>query len=289
MLRAALGTSASSMRPSAAPTPPPGAKGGLRLHARGAVQGVGFRPFVYRLARSLDLAGFVLNSPQGVTIEVEGAQEDLAAFPRRLRASCRRARSCSRLTATPFAPVGHDAFEIRPSDGAGARTALVLPDLATCADCLRELLDPADRRYRYPFTNCTNCGPRYSIVLDLPYDRARTTMARFPMCAACRGEYEDPADRRFHAEPDRLPGVCGPQLAVWAPSGATLAAREDALLARGRRPFAAASIVAVKGLGGFHLMVDARNESGGARAAPAQAARGEAVRGDVSVLRGRGR
>jgi hydrogenase maturation protein HypF len=244
------------MRPSAVANPGP--VGRLRLHAKGAVQGVGFRPFVYRLAKSLDLAGFVLNSPQGVTIEVEGAPEDLAAFPLRLRDELPPRAFLLELTATPFAPVGHDAFAIRPSDAAGARTALVLPDVSTCADCLRELRDPTDRRFRYPFLNCTNCGPRYSIVLGLPYDRARTTMARFPMCARCRDEYEDPTNRRFHAEPIAC-GVCGPKLQLVSPEGTTLASREDALLGAAEA-VRTGHILAMKGLGGFHLVVDARSE-----------------------------
>ena len=235
----------------------------LRLAVHGAVQGVGFRPFVYRLARATGLKGWVGNSPQGVVLEVEGPQERLDEFLLRLPRDVPPPASIHSLEPAVLEPAGYREFAIRPSDTAGAPTALVLPDIATCPACRAEIADPADRRYGYPFTNCTHCGPRYSIIDALPYDRASTSMAGFDMCAACRAEYEDPADRRFHAQPNACPD-CGPQLALWNPAGGVLAERqtalEEAAAALGR-----GAIVAVKGLGGFHLMVDARDPEAVAR------------------------
>jgi hydrogenase maturation protein HypF len=230
----------------------------LRLVVQGAVQGVGFRPFVYRLAQRLDLAGWVQNSSQGVTIEVEGPASKLADFEWRLRAESPPRAAIQTLKTTHVSPRGEAAFAIRESAEAGRPTAVVLPDVATCRECLAEVLDPADRRHNYPFTNCTSCGPRYSIVLGLPYDREHTTMAGFAMCPACRAEYEDPRDRRFHAEPNACPD-CGPQLALLDPGGASFARRDEALL-RAAEAIVQGRIVAVKGLGGFHLLVDARND-----------------------------
>lgn len=230
----------------------------LRITIRGAVQGVGFRPFVYRVATEMRLVGWVSNSPQGVFVEVEGAPEALRAFLLRLEAERPPRASIQSLESSFLAPKGFRSFEIRASDHAGQRTALVLPDIATCADCLREVFDPADRRYLYPFTNCTNCGPRFSIIHALPYDRPHTTMARFSMCEACLAEYEGPADRRFHAQPNACP-ACGPHVELWRQTGEALAERHQAVrdaadaIRRGL-------IVAVKGLGGFHLMVDAGND-----------------------------
>jgi hydrogenase maturation protein HypF len=240
------------------PTPSLGQRQRLHLEVRGAVQGVGFRPFVYRLANELGLAGWVNNSPQGAVIEVEGDGGRIAEFLRRLPDEKPRPCVLHSLTPTFLPPVGDKVFEVRDSSAAGTKTAVILPDLATCSDCLREIFDPNNRRFRYPFTNCTNCGPRFSIIEDLPYDRPRTTMKRFPMCAACRTEYDNPADRRFHAQPNACPR-CGPHLELWNASGNILATHDDALrcaadaLRRG-------DIVAAKGLGGFHLLVDARNQ-----------------------------
>jgi hydrogenase maturation protein HypF len=230
----------------------------LRISIQGAVQGVGFRPFVYRLARALGLAGWVENSGQGVTIEVEGPEPDLAEFRRRLVEEPPPRALLGGVEARRLDAVGEAGFVIRDSDRSGARSAFVLPDVATCADCLRELLDPADRRYRYPFVNCTSCGPRYSIVLELPYDRERTTMARFTMCRRCRVEYEDPGDRRFHAEPNACP-ACGPQLELLDERGRRLERRDGALQAAAEA-VRQGRVLAVKGLGGFHLMVDARSD-----------------------------
>ncbi|MDZ7368321.1 MAG: carbamoyltransferase HypF [candidate division KSB1 bacterium] len=230
----------------------------LRVTIRGAVQGVGFRPFVYRLATALELTGWVSNSSSGVFIEVEGTPAQLEIFLLRLEKEKPPRSFIQSLESSFLDPAGYAVFEIRPSEERGEKTALVLPDIATCPDCLREIFDPANRRYRYPFTNCTNCGPRFTIIEALPYDRPNTTMKKFVMCATCRQEYDDPLDRRFHAQPNACP-ACGPQLELWDQEGLPLSTKEGALfeavdaLMRGK-------IVAVKGLGGFHLMVDAGNE-----------------------------
>ena len=235
----------------------------VRLKVRGTVQGVGFRPFVYREARALGLAGWVANTAQGVTIEVEGAPSATEALIRIVREAPPPNAVVTAIETARLSPCGDREFEIRRSVLFGARDASVLPDFATCDECLTEVSDPADRRYRYPFTNCTHCGPRYSITEDLPYDRARTSMRRFAMCAECEAEYEDPTDRRFHAEPNACP-ACGPQLAFWDVRGNVLAERDDALRATADA-LRHGKIVAVKGLGGFHLMVDARDAAAVAR------------------------
>ncbi len=235
----------------------------LRIEIQGAVQGVGFRPFIYRLASRLGLAGWVRNDNRGVFIEAEGERLLLEDFLRRVRGERPGRAQIHSLREAWLDPAGYRGFEIRRSGEEGVRTAPLLPDIAPCEECLAELSDPADRRYRYPFTNCTHCGPRFSIIRSLPYDRPRTTMERFPLCPSCRREYEDPEDRRFHAQPVACP-ECGPGLSLLAPSGEILARGEEALqgcvraLREGR-------IVAVKGLGGFHLMVDARDEEAVAR------------------------
>ena len=204
-----------------------------RILVRGAVQGVGFRPFVHRQAMALGLAGWVINSSQGVIAEAEGDPERITALVRKIREGPPANSTVDSVETCDIAARWDNEFEIRASDAAGACTAQVLPDFATCADCLTELFDPSDRRYRYPFINCTNCGPRYSIIEDIPYDRARTSMRRFAMCPACRAEYDDPADRRFHAEPNAC-ADCGPRIALWDSSGAALCQDDDALTARRR-------------------------------------------------------
>jgi len=229
----------------------------VRIVVRGAVQGVGFRPFVYRAATRLGLRGWVRNTGAGVLIEAEGEEEVLRRFLASLEAERPPLAVIQGLEHTWLDPAGRTGFAIDESEPAGAPTALVLPDIATCPDCLREVLDPSDRRYLYPFANCTNCGPRYTIIEGLPYDRPATAMARFRMCRDCEREYEDPTDRRFHAQPIACP-VCGPRLELRSATGGPLAAGHEALLdasAALRR----GEIVAVKGIGGFHLMADARN------------------------------
>ncbi len=230
----------------------------LRIEIQGAVQGVGFRPFVYRLASDLALTGWVINDTRGVFIEAEGSQASLTEFLERLSQEKPQHALVHNLDAAWLQPVGYQQFEIRHSQVQGAKTVLVLPDIATCADCLAEILDPADQRPRYPFTNCTSCGPRFTIVQALPYDRPNTTMRGFRMCLDCRAEYQDPLDRRFHAQPNACP-VCGPQLALWASDGQHLESGDDALR-HAARALSDGRIVAVKGLGGFHLMVDAGND-----------------------------
>src|SRR5579863_2051282 len=182
-----------------------------RILVQGIVQGVGFRPFVYGLALRCGLAGFVLNDSRGVTIELEGNLESLDSFQQALREQTPPLARIDSVV-TELIPLCHeDRFTITHSQGGTERQALISPDSATCDDCLRELFDPADRRYRYPFINCTNCGPRFTIVEDVPYDREKTTMRVFPMCPACKAEYDDPLNRRFHAQPNACP-LCGPRV-----------------------------------------------------------------------------
>jgi hydrogenase maturation protein HypF len=231
----------------------------LRVEVRGAVQGVGFRPFVYRLATEFGLAGWVLNDVRGVEVEVEGTTASLEAFRARLEAEAPPRAVVRSVSASWLEPAGLGSFEIRESTGGGAKSVSVLPDVATCGDCLAELKDPSDRRYRYPFLNCTNCGPRFTIVRALPYDRPNTTMQGFALCADCRREYEDPRDRRFHAQPTACP-ACGPRLALWNRLGQVLA-RDDEALRRAAEALLDGKIVAVKGLGGFHLCCDGRSEA----------------------------
>jgi hydrogenase maturation protein HypF len=247
------------------PTPASPADDNRRLHlaVSGAVQGVGFRPFVYRLAADLGLTGTVLNDASGVHIEVEGPRTALATFEHRLGNEAPPLARIHRTEAEWLGPRGETIFRIVHSDASGVPRALVLPDVATCPDCLAELLDPADRRHGYAFTNCTNCGPRFSIIEALPYDRPATTMRGFTMCARCRSEYENPADRRFHAQPNACPD-CGPQLRSWTGGRAAEPAGHSPLetavqeLRTGR-------IVALKGLGGFVLLADAASEEAVAR------------------------
>jgi len=219
------------------------------FRVRGIVQGVGFRPFVFGLARAHALGGFVQNDGDGVVIEAEGEARALDDFALQLRREAPVLAEIQSIDVREVPPVGELTFAIAASADRGG-AALIPSDIATCDDCLRELLDPSDRRYRYPFVNCTQCGPRFTIVERVPYDRPNTTMAGFPLCEACRREYEDPADRRFHAEPIACP-LCGPRLSLPL-DHATGLVREGA-------------IVAVKGLGGYHLACDATSEEAVAR------------------------
>ncbi|MCL1816583.1 MAG: carbamoyltransferase HypF [Clostridiales bacterium] len=222
----------------------------------GIVQGVGFRPFVFKLAQGLGLAGWVLNSPAGVECVVEGEAADCAAFLERLPLEAPGVSRIESINYTEQGIQGAAFFKILPSK-AGLRHTLISPDLALCDDCLAELFDPQDRRYRYPFINCTNCGPRFTIIENLPYDRPMTTMKHFNMCEACRREYEDPANRRFHAQPNACP-ACGPALNYVDAAGQKIAGEP---LDLAYSALQAGQIVAIKGLGGYHLACDAQNEA----------------------------
>ena len=230
-----------------------------QISVRGVVQGVGFRPFVYRLAHDLDLTGWVLNHSGGVEIEIEGPPAALDAFVHNLTAQAPPLAHIVAVQVRDAPPNGYLQFEIRHSIAEEGRYQLISPDIATCADCLRELMDPGDRRYRYPFTNCTNCGPRFTIIRDIPYDRPLTTMQPFAMCPDCQREYDDPMDRRFHAQPNACP-TCGPH--VWIEQAAApaspLTERDEAVRLAGQMLWAG-KILALKGLGGFHLACDATN------------------------------
>jgi hydrogenase maturation protein HypF len=227
----------------------------VRARVEGTVQGVGFRPFVYGLARELGLGGWVLNDARGVLAEVEGETGAVDAFLARLPAEAPPLARVERLRTEPAVATGETAFAIRESPRGGEPLAAVTPDSATCERCLAELRDPADRRFRYPFINCTDCGPRFTIVRDVPYDRPYTTMAGFTMCAACRAEYEDPGDRRFHAQPNACP-ACGPAVRV---IGAAADAARDPVAAAAAA-LRSGAIVAVKGIGGYHLACRADDE-----------------------------
>ncbi len=230
------------------------------IRVTGVVQGVGFRPFVHNLASRLGVSGFVGNDGDGVFIEAEAGRDTLDAFRRALTDEAPPLAIVETVSVDQVAPTGDTGFRIVESAGGGGRT-LVSPDLRTCDDCLTELTDPTDRRYRYPFINCTNCGPRFTIIRGLPYDRPLTTMAPFVMCEACAAEYEDPSNRRFHAQPNACPD-CGPTLRLETASGDVVAGDP---IVETRRLIAAGAVVAVKGLGGFHLACDARSDAAVAR------------------------
>jgi hydrogenase maturation protein HypF len=227
------------------------------LRIKGIVQGVGFRPFLFRIAVSRGLNGFVLNDDEGVLLEVEGDTRALAGLEQSIRDDAPPLSRIDSIRTTRLPAAGHDGFEIRESPRARRRRVPISPDAATCPDCLADILDPANRRHRYPFTNCTHCGPRLTIVLDIPYDRSRTTMNTFELCQDCRAEYEDPTDRRFHAQPNACP-ACGPRLRLVDAVGLPMPCRDP--LAEARRLLSQGAIVAIKGLGGYHLACDANNE-----------------------------
>ena len=225
------------------------------VSVRGIVQGVGFRPFVYALARRHELSGVVCNDADGVRIEVEGAPEELARFVRALEEDAPPLAAVESVDWQPLASVGDRGFRIEESREGDRRRALVSPDVATCDDCLAELLDPADRRHRYPFINCTNCGPRFTITRSVPYDRATTTMSAFEMCPECQREYDDPADRRFHAQPNACL-VCGPRVRLLDRFGHELRVKPGDPISRTAQLLRGRAVVAVKGLGGYHLACD---------------------------------
>jgi hydrogenase maturation protein HypF len=229
-----------------------------RVKVWGVVQGVGFRPFVYRLAHEHNLNGWVRNTSANVTIEVEGGEASLKSFMAALKTEAPPMARIEEVATSFHALVGYTSFEIRGSRPQKGKYQLVSPDIATCPDCLREVLSPGDRRYGYPFTNCTNCGPRFTIIEDIPYDRPQTTMAGFQMCPECQREYDDPSDRRFHAQPNACPR-CGPRLELVDVGGRLIESQDvikaaSVLLKEGR-------IMAVRGLGGFQLACDATNET----------------------------
>jgi len=244
---------------------------------RGIVQGVGFRPFVYALALRHGLAGSVCNDAEGVQIDVEGAPDALDVFLQGIKAEAPPLAVVEAVSWQPLAARGERGFRIEESRAGAQRRALISPDVATCAECLTELFDPADRRYRYPFTNCTNCGPRFTITRAVPYDRAMTTMAGFTMCAACQREYDNPLDRRFHAQPNACP-ICGPRVQLLDGTGRALDTGQDDgtedPIARTARLLRDGAVVAVKGLGGYHLACDPFNM------AAVRALRGRKVRQD---------
>ena len=219
-----------------------------RLRVTGVVQGVGFRPTVYQLATSLDLAGCVGNDSAGVFIELEGPAAAIDEFVLRLQADPPPLAHIDSVTRRVMSPQGETKFVIVESRSDSSATTLVSPDLEVCDDCLAEMNDPDDRRYRYPFINCTNCGPRFTITKSTPYDRPFTTMASFVMCELCQSEYDDPADRRFHAQPNACPD-CGPR--IWLERDAVVPV--DDVVAATRDLIANGEVVAIKGIGGFHL------------------------------------
>src|SRR4051812_4998430 len=226
---------------------------------RGAVQGVGFRPFVFRLATDLGLAGWTRNASEGLHIEVEGEPEVLSQFRSRLEKETPPRAMIQHLECSFRETAGYVRFEILPSNAAQEKSTLISPDIAVCADCLKDTFDPQNRRYLYPFTNCTNCGPRFSIISSLPYDRGNTSMKVFEMCPDCQREYHDPRDRRFHAQPNAC-AKCGPVLELWNEQGRGESKGLRALKAAAHA-VRAGKILALKGIGGFQLVVDARNEA----------------------------
>ena len=228
------------------------------IRVYGVVQGVGFRPFVYRLAAEERLAGFIGNDTEGVIIELEGSETKIRAFLSRLTSETPPLARIDSVAIADLAPMGGTGFRIIPSEVLGRVSTGIPADAATCADCLCELLDPADRRYRYPFLNCTNCGPRFTITRRIPYDRPQTSMAVFPMCPECQAEYDDPLNRRFHAQPNAC-WRCGPRVWLESPDGTSITS--DDPVSETIERMLLGDILAIKGIGGFHLAVNATNEA----------------------------
>lgn len=229
----------------------------LRVHIQGIVQGVGFRPFIYQLAHRHCLNGYVANTPKGVKIEIEGDREPLYQFLKELPGTAPPLANITQIDTEELPAADYSSFEIKSSEGGEERAALISPDTETCSDCLKELFDEQDRRYLYPFINCTNCGPRYTIISDIPYDRPKTSMAVFTMCDNCSREYHDPLNRRFHAQPNAC-WACGPRVWLADNEGNDLGIEEP--ISEAARLLTQGAIVAVKGLGGFHLAVDASQD-----------------------------
>ncbi len=232
---------------------------GVRIHVSGIVQGVGFRPFVYSLAVRTGCSGWVRNTSAGVDIELDGPRPELEKFILALSSEAPALAQIDDVSITWKAPNGFQNFEIFQSESEPSEFIPISPDVSICEDCLRELFDPQDRRYRYPFINCTNCGPRFTIIRDIPYDRPKTTMAGFKLCPACAAEYQNPLDRRFHAQPVACPR-CGPQVWLEYGSDGEAPVKGDLALRQAREMLQAGAILAVKGLGGFHLACDATNQ-----------------------------
>ena len=229
----------------------------VRIVVRGVVQGVGFRPYIYRLACEHGLKGWVLNSTEGVIVEAEGDKKELEKFIQGIPLKAPPLAVVERGEVNWLPPVGFTSFIVEHSSEDTAGFVLISPDISICSDCFKELFDPDDSRFRYPFTNCTNCGPRFTIIEDIPYDRPKTTMRVFTMCQHCSDEYHDPANRRFHAQPNACP-VCGPK--VWLVKGnnpTNVVAQGDEAIVQTRELLREGSIVAIKGIGGFHLACDA--------------------------------
>lgn len=230
----------------------------LKVIVRGAVQGVGFRPFTYGLAHALGLAGTVVNTPQGVFIEAEGPRPKLQEFLLRLDSEKPPHAFIQSLESSYLDPKNYSQFEILQSSHEGSKSTLIMPDIASCSACIKEIFDPKNKRYLYPFTNCTHCGPRFSIIESLPYDRVNTTMHSFTLCSACEAEYDNPKDRRFHAQPNACP-QCGPQMECVDETGKILSVGQEAL-SLAAQAILEGKVVALKALGGFQLLCDASND-----------------------------
>jgi len=233
-----------------------------QINIKGIVQGVGFRPFIYNLAKKYNLSGYVLNNTSGVSIEVEGERSVIKEFIDKVRSQPPPQAEIFEIRSQHVEPIGYNDFTIRESENHTERFVPISPELATCDECLKELFDQSDRRYRYPFINCTNCGPRFTIVKDIPYDRKFTTMSPFVMCEKCQREYDDPADRRFHAQPNACP-KCGPRLFLLDREGMEIKAAD--IITEICRLLKEGNIIAIKGLGGYHLACDAMNKDAVAR------------------------